>query len=545
MKLLNFIALASSLILFCSNNKIDDDKTESKKKKQPNIILIYADDMGRGMLSSWGQKHFTTPNIDKLVDGGMKFNHAYGSNFCAPARASLITGMHDCHTQNEYYTLTRPGIWLRDSKDVDINKIQEQIHEFAPPRENEVYLATVAKNAGYKTAQFGKLEWGFATTPERMENHGWDYHYGFYDHRRCHGFYPPFLFENGELIEIEGNTHADCAVTPKKESPENFKIRWDFTGKKQYSEYLVLDKMLEYMDENNPNKTDQPFFLYYPTQLPHGPVQVPEIDEELKNAEGLTSLEKEYATMIKIFDNTVGQIYAKCEELGILDNTIIILSSDNGHEVHYEEDGRTFRRKTKEGKAFDNITTKFYSDQANDVFDGNDGMAGLKRDNWEGGVRVPLIWYWKGKIKAGQTSNQLVNNYDIMNTMADLIGVDQVEGKDSFSYSKTLLKGKGQEKEYTVFASKLGPAIVTKEGWKLRYQIKDDVFQLYNINEDYREEKVLNDQHSEKVASLKSILLKECDGDYTNGGYPQFFEPDPVVRAQKAKKAAKKKKSKS
>lgn len=535
---------ATATIVAAADTQKSSNKQQTTTNEKPNIILIYADDLGRGMLSAWGQEHLTTPNIDKLADGGMRFSNAYGSNFCAPARASLLTGMHDCHAQGKYYTLTRAGLYVKEAEDVNLEEISSLIHAVAPVREGEVYLATVARDAGYNTATFGKLEWGFATTPERLKSHGWDYHYGYYDHRRCHGFYPPYLWENGQMVEIEGNTHIDCAKTLSVESEEHYKMRWDFTGKKQYSEHLFVAKMKEYIEKNNPEKTDKPFFIYFPTQLPHGPIQVPGIDPELKDNPHLTSFEKEYATMIKIMDNSVGQLYAKCEELGILDNTIFIFTGDNGHAVYAIEEGRTLSQTTLDGTPYDHVKTKFYSNVGNDVFDGNDGMAGLKRDNWEGGVRVPLIWYWKGKIRPGTESDQLVNNFDILNTVAELIGSEQVKGKDSHSYAKTLMTGKGEEKAYTVFSSKLGPAIVTKDGWKVRYQIDKDVFQLYNLTTDYREEKVLNEQYPEKLESLKATLLTECDGDFVNGGYPQFFEPDPVVRAaQEAKRAGKKKAS--
>ena len=520
---MNRIIQNIKLISICLLGLFASCGAKIEKPNQPNVVLIYADDLGRGMLSTYGQKYFSTPNIDKLADEGMKFYNSYGCQFCAPARASLMTGMHDCHIFDKNYVLTKSVIYHKASKDIDVNKISQSIHKLAPVRKGETYLGTVAQNAGYNTATFGKLGWGFSTSAERIKSHGWDYHYGYYDHGRCHGFYPPFLFDNGTLVELEGNTHVDCAKTDNQETPENYKKRWDFTGKKQYSEYVILDKMLKYMDRNNPQKTEKPFFIYYPTQLPHGPIQVPEIDSELKDNPNLTSYEKEYATMIKILDNSVGKIYNKCKQLGILDNTIFIFTGDNGHSVYTIQKGRTTGNKEMlDGTKYDNIKTKFYSNEGNDVFDGNDGMAGLKRDNWEGGVRVPLIWYWKDKILSGKESNQLVNNYDILNTIADLIEVKQHSEKDSHSYAQTLLTGKGKEKDYTVFSSKLGPAIVTKEGWKLRYQIKADVFQLYFLPEDYREEEVLNEKYPERVKELKAMLLKECDGDFKNGGYPKF-----------------------
>lgn len=503
-------------------------KAKEQAKKQPNIILIYGDDLGRGMLSTWGQKYFTTPNIDKLADGGMRFSNAYGCQFCAPARASLLTGMHDCHIADKNWILTRAGIYVKDAIDIDQEKIAAAIHKVAPPaKADDVFLATVAKKAGYTTAEFGKLEWGFATSTEKVKSHHWDYHFGYYDHARCHGFYPPFLWDNGKLVEITGNTHADCAKTNATETPEEYKKRWNMTGKLVYSEDIIVDKMLGFIDDNNPKKTEKPFFIYFPSQLPHGPISVPEIDAELKDNPNLTSFEKEYATMVKILDTSVGKIYAKLEELDILDNTIIIFTGDNGHEVYAVEEGRTANSKKKlTGGKYNNINEKFYSNVGNDVFDGNNGMAGLKRDNWEGGVRVPLIWYWKGKIMSGKESSQMVNNYDILNTVAELMGTENQDQKDSYSYAQTLLTGKGQEKKYNVFSSSLGPAIVSNDGWKLRYQMKDDIFQLYYLPEDYREEKILTEQHPGKVEKLKAILLKECDGDFKNGGYPRFYNPE-------------------
>lgn len=515
LKLMNIFVLSSLVAcpsIFSQGKKLD--------KTRPNIILIYADDMGRGMLSTYGQKYFTTPHIDKLAEEGMRFSRCYGCQYSAPARASLITGMHDCHYN--IWTLTRGGCYIKSISEINLEEIAAKIHaKSKPAKHGEVFLGTVAKRAGYTTAEFGKLEWGFATTAERIRSHGWDYHFGYYDHARCHGFYPPFLFENGKIVEIPGNTHVNAGKAPYPESPENYKKRWDMTGKQQYSEYIIRDKMLNFLEENNPKKTNKPLFIYYPTQLPHGPIQVPAIDPELFSKKELTSYEMEYATMIKILDNTVGAIYSKLEELDILNNTIIIFTGDNGHEVYAVQKGRTETgRKNLQGVRFNNVDEKYYSEVNGDIFDGNDGMAGLKLSNWEGGVRVPLIWYWKGKIKAGAKNDMLVANYDILNTIAELTGGKQVEGKDSRSYANSLLGKKYKERDYTVFSSTMGPAIVTKEGWKLRYHLGADVFQLYYLPDDYREEKVLNDRNPQMVEKLKAILLKECDDDFKNGRVP-------------------------
>ncbi|WP_111709780.1 sulfatase-like hydrolase/transferase [Lutibacter citreus] len=499
-----------------------------KTGNKPNIILIYADDLGRGMLGTYGQKYLTTPNIDKLASEGMRFNNVYGCMFCAPARASLISGMHDA--QQQQWSLTKGGIYIKPANEINLKEISEKIHKVSKPaKEGEVFLGTVAQKAGYVTAEIGKLEWGFATTPERVKSHGWDYHYGFYDHKRCHGFYPPFLFENGNLVEIPGNTHIDCAVTFESESEENYKARWNMDGKKVYSEDLFVEKALSFIESNNPKKTNKPFFIYYPTQLPHGPIAVSKVDAELKNNPNLTEFEKEYATMVKILDNSVGQIYKKLEELDILDNTIIIFTGDNGHEIYTRQKGKTEHgRATLTGGKFNDISTKFYSEVNGDIFDGNDGMAGLKRSNWEGGVRVPLFWYWKGKIKAGSVSNELVANYDLLNTISEITNGKTVLGKDSKSYLNTLFGGEKSVHDYTVYASKFGPAIVTKNGWKLRSLLRENIFQLYYLPDDYREENVLNEQNPEKVEELKKILLEKCDADFKNGGMPKFVNPEKI-----------------
>jgi arylsulfatase A-like enzyme len=318
--------------------------------------------------------------------------------------------MHDCRT--DQYNITQAGIYKKLDKGLTLDQIKNRIHKVAiQAKNNEVFLGEVAQKARYATAEFGKLEWGFATTPERIERHGWDYHYGYYDHQRCHGFYPPFLFENGKKVAIQGNTLGDCGKNPEGKSPENYKKRWDMTGKKMYSENSIMDKLLSYLDVQTKKKTDQPFFIFFPSQLPHGPIATPEVAAEFKNNPNLSELEKEYASMVKMLDTDVGRIYTKLEELGILDNTIIFFSADNGHELYYHQKDRTAKKHNlTTGQKYNNIKTKFYSNLDGDIFDGNNGMAGLKRSNWEGGVRVPLFWYWKGKIKSGTVSNQLVSN---------------------------------------------------------------------------------------------------------------------------------------
>ena len=482
----------------------------------PNVIFIYGDDLGRGMLSCYGQKHFETPNIDRLANEGVRFTQTYGCAFCAPARASLMTGLHDCHRGT--WTYTTGGIYSElSSGEMTLSQITELINTTglqAGP--DEVFLAQIAEEAGYVTGQIGKLEWGFATTGERIRRHGWQYHYGWYDHARCHGFYPPFLYENGAPTYIPGNTRADCGVHPETESPENAAIREDSVGKAVYSQDLFNDKIVEFLRMHK----DRPFFLYHPSQLPHGPIAVPEVHPGVRSRPELTRYEKEYASMVLRLDETVGIVLDELERLGIDDRTMVLFCSDNGHEVYAMQQGRTSgREESMRGEPFDEVRTKFYSETGGDVFDGNDGMAGLKWSSWEGGTRIPYLVRWPGMIEPGRVSDHMLTNYDFMPTLAELLAMALPQGRDGISFLPTLL-GRHEDQQrhpFVVYASGLGPALVTDDGWKLRYINSEDGFQLYFLEQDYREENDLAREYPDKVERLSGWLLDACDGDYRHG----------------------------
>ena len=507
------------IFLGCSN--AHSDKKQIGKKisegELPNVILIYADDLGRGLLSGEGQKIIKTPNIDRLADEGIRFENAYGCMFCAPSRASLLTGYHDCHgdkwkiSGGGAYKKISAGVMTPEEVETKLNEQQGQIPE------NEIFLAEVFKKAGYTTGEIGKLEWGFSATDKQMKRHGWDYYYGYLDHVRCHGFYPPFLFENGKLVKIEGNTRADCGKSIEKETDKTYKERWNMEGKAVYSQNIFLEKILGFIRENK----DRPFFLYHPTQLPHGPVSIPKVYDEFVNDSRLTQIEKEYASMVKMLDEHVGVIMNELKVLGIDKKTMVIFSSDNGHEIYYTQEGRILKpvRNMKTGEFFDNVDTKYYSELGGDVFDGNDGMAGVKRSNWEGGVRVPLIVRWPGKIKEGISSNALVTNYDLLSTMADLVNYKLPIKKDGISYLPELTGQDYKQHEYVVYSSFMGPALVTNDGWKLRYFASKNIFQLYYLPNDYREEHNLISEKKDKAEHLIEVLTKECNGELQNGWF--------------------------
>lgn len=480
-----------------------------------NVIFIYADDLGRGLLSHEGQNIIKTPNIDKLAENGVMFRNAYGCMLCAPARASLLTGYHDCH--QDKWQITEGGIYRKiSSGELSQEQVESKINSaLKAESDRDVFLPQVFKKAGYITAEFGKLEWGFSSSHKQMEHHGWDYYTGYLDHVQAHGFYPPFLFENRKLVPVEGNTRIDCGKSLEPETEKAYNDRWNMTGKKTYSQDLILEKILSFIRKHK----DQPFFLYHPTQLPHGPVSIPGIHPDFINDSRLTPVEKEYASMVKLLDDNVGIIMEELEKQNLLQNTIVIFSSDNGHEIYYAQKGRCEKpyRNMQTGLPFNNITDKFYSELGGDVFNGNDGMAGLKLSNWEGGVRVPLIVSWPGTIIPHESS-ALVANYDFINTFSDLLNTQIKLTKDGQSFLPALLnQGNVTVHKYVVFASYMGPSIVADDGWKLRYYIQENIFQLYYLPEDYREERDLITGNQEKFQELKSKLLNECNGNFQNG----------------------------
>lgn len=515
-KIYNIISVIQFIFLLSLQQAVAGTSADQgKPTRKPNVVYILADDLGIGLLSYFGQQVISTPNIDAIAGEGISYQKAYAGVFCAPSRASFLTGYNEVN--REKYKLTSSGIYtqLLGGKYTDA-EIQAATNRTIGQEADIDYLPHIFKKAGYVTGQVGKLEYGFVTTNQQLINHGWDYHFGYYDHTMCHGFYPPFLHENGKLIPIPGNTHADAAKTGEWGSdPDQERDRWDLNGKKVYSQDIFLGKILSFIRENK----DQPFFLYHPSQLPHGPVAIPSIAPEFAFRQDLTEIEKAYASMVKMLDDHVGIIVAELKKLGIYDNTIIVFSSDNGHELYYSFKDRIEKpyKDMVTGKLYDNLTDKFYSNTGGDIFNGNMGLAGLKRSNWEGGSRVPLFISWPKRINPGTTSAQLVTNYDFLATMAELLQVNTKDSKDGISYLSSW-KGKARaEREDILLVTPMGPSLIRKDGWKLRMHYHKNIFQLFNLQEDPQERKDLTEKHPDIVQSLKHEMLTQCHGDFKNG----------------------------
>ncbi len=479
--------------------------------EKPNVILIYADDLGIGMLGCYGQKVVTTPNIDRLAAEGMKFTNYYGGVLCAPARWTLLTGMHDGRRGGWDYN--KAGLPIeRDAGKISEEEFQQQFAAIKkssrPIAENEVFLAQVAQEAGYTTAQFGKIDDGFLTWPERVARYGWDHHVGYYDHVRAHGFYPPYLWKDGERFNLAGNEDPYCGkMTEKGDEPVG-------SGGETYSQDVFIEEILKFTREHK----NEPFFLYHSTQLPHGPVAIPELHPDFANRPGLTLAEKKYASMVKMLDDHVGLIMQQLKTLGLDKKTIVFFTSDNGHELYYGPKSAKFK-KLADGQIANLTDKKWRTSNGGDVFDGGGGRAGAKRSAYQGGMQCPMIVRWPGMIQPGTETDHLCAHYDFMATLADLLGEKIPEGKDSLSYLPTLLsRPQTAQHDYIIVNNgfdKMGrTALIAKDGWKLvEIDRKRDDFQLYNIKEDNEERHNLEASYPEVVSQLKSILLRELDSE--------------------------------
>ena len=490
---------------------IDDEAVRtSVSKTRPNVILIFADDLGPGMLGCYGQKVVKTPHIDRLASEGMRFTNYYGGVFCAPSRWTLLTGMHDGRIGGWRHSQAGLPI-LRDSGKVTEEEYQTRLAELKakahPIATNEVFLAQVAQQAGYKTAQFGKLDRGFLTWHERVQRFGWDFYEGYFDHQRCHGFYPPYLWRNGKRFDLPGNTLPDCGKTSEKgDEPVGY-------GGETYSQNVFIEDILKYLRAHK----DEPFFLYHPTQLPHGPVAIPELHPDFADHPTLTLAEKKYASMVKMLDDHVGLIMAELKALGIDDNTVVLFMSDNGHELYYGPKGDYKNHRLPTGERTNLTDKKWRTSEAGDVFDGAAGRAGLKRSAYQGGMQCPLIVRWPGKVSPRTTTALLTAHYDFLLTLADLVGVKAPAGKDGISYLPTLLgTGKQSLHDYVIvnnqFAHMGSSALISSDGFKLvEADRKNGNFQLYNIQKDNEERQELSADFPETVAELKSILKRELN----------------------------------
>lgn len=433
------------------------------KADQPNIIYIMADDLGYGDLGCYGQQKIKTPNIDKLAKEGMRFTQFYaGAPVCAPSRCVLMTGKHIGHAR------------VRGNAGKD-NPMPQTV------RAEDATVAEVLKRAGYTTALIGK--WGLSE--ENSEGHpnkkGFDHFFGYLNQHHAHNYYPEFLIRNESRVYLEN-------IVPGE---GDYGQGWA-TVRKQYSHDLMAEEALTWVEANKA----KPFFLYLAFTLPHannegtrgtGNGQEIPSNGQYENLDWKAS-DKGQAAMVTRLDADVGRFMDKLKKLGIDKKTLVIFTSDNGN---HKEGGND-----------------------PDFFDANGPLRGMKRDLYEGGIRVPFIARWPGKIKGGSTSEHIGYFGDFMATVAELSGGKAPEGLDSISFVPTLL-GKDKEQKqheylYWEFYEQGGKTAVRAGNWKaVRLGFGDAVpIELYDLSKDLGEENNVADKNPEVVAKMKEIFAK-------------------------------------
>ena len=457
------ILLPALLLLFTACQNQQKQKIEPQK---PNIVYILADDLGYGDLSCYGQELFSTPNIDKLAESGIKFTQHYsGSTVCAPSRSSLMTGQHTGHT------------FIRGNK--------EWKPEGQYPLEEEAFtLAEALQQAGYVTGAFGKWGLGFIETEGDPNNQGFDQFFGYNCQRLAHNYYPGHLWNNHEKVILEGNTG------------DKFE---------EYAADTIHQRALQFIEKNKGN----PFFLYYPSTIPHAELLLPE--KYIEKFRGRFLPENKYdgaepgdpgfregpygtqpeshaafAAMVTLLDKQVGEVVAKLKELGIYKNTLIIFTSDNGPHMEGGADP--------------------------DYFNSNGPLRGYKRDLYEGGIRVPMIAVWDDKIISGSETDHISAFWDVFPTLAEITGIEVPKNTDGISFLPTLLSENQKEHDYLYweFHEKGGRQAVRKGDWKLvKYNVlnpEKTTTELYDLSTDIGEENNVAEQYPETVEELSEIM---------------------------------------
>ncbi len=429
-------------------------KTEiqSLPSKQPNIIYILADDMGYGDVGVYGQNKIKTPNIDQLANDGMKFTQHYaGSTVCGPSRASLLTGLHSGHSP-----IRGNPKWTNSGQPVDL-------------KPDDITLAEMLKANGYNTAAIGK--WGLAESddPELKSmplQQGFDYFFGLKTHTEAHHYYWHRLFENNQPFILKDNDYMN--------------------NKGVYTHDLFTSKAIDYVKQQ---KQDKPFFLYLAYTIPHLAMTVPEDSKKqylaLNWPKRMMNTQKHYrndeegnttyAGMVSRMDRDIGSLLSVLKEQGFTDNTLVIFTSDNGHEYD-----RGF-------------------------FNSNGEFKGRKRDLYEGGIRIPFIAKWPEKIKKATTSAHVSAFWDMMPTFCELAGGNSCPKTDGISMVNELTNAGKQQKHdalYWEFNEAKGPLQALREGdWKLVKRYKKQV-ELYNLALDKGELYNVAQQHPEVVSRL-------------------------------------------
>jgi uncharacterized sulfatase len=392
-----------SLLLHTSLAQAENQRSDTAIR--PNIILIVADDLGFANLGCYGQQYIQTPALDQMAKEGLRFTHFYaGASLCLPARCSLMTGLHTGHSRC---------------------RVNGGGGKHPPIHEEDTTLSTMLKAAGYETGMTGKWALGDHYVgcvvehqnndgPGALYKHGWDYYFGEPNQTYNHRYYPPQLYRYDPHGWIGERTEGRRLDVVKLNNAANGK------SGTQYSHDLLVENALAFIEAVH----DEPFFLYVPFTVPHSDFVVPEL-ESYAERQPWPDKAKVFASMISRMDRDVGRIIELLESLDIDEETLVIFTSDNGGLPSHDA-----------------------------MFDNNGLLEGFKGSLTEGGLRVPCIAHWPGRIRPGRESDEKLAFWDFMPTLAELAGIEPPAPIDGASFVPTLLdSGRQEHHRYLFFGS--------------------------------------------------------------------------------------------
>lgn len=485
-------AAAAATACGCSNS---DNGTQT----QPNIVYLMFDDLGYGDLGCYGQEKIETPNIDALASAGIIFTDMYSAApLSAPSRCCTMTGKHMGHSQIRHNDERVPYMAEYGFNTVFLNPDQQGQY---PMSSDTKTIAHMMQDAGYKTAMVGKWGLGYpgsGSTPNEM---GFDYFYGFNCQALAHSYYPTHLWENDKEIEIDNPFVMQGEKLPADLDSLAIESYARYEGK-YYSCDLMYDKLENFIVEN----ASSPFFAMWTTTVPHSAVQAPldevmyyvdKLGDEAPLTNGGNYLPRRYphatyAAMVTHIDTQVGKLVNKLKELGVWENTIFIVTSDNGpacngnSPLEYFQSGGPFKCCKGWGKS----------------------------SLHEGGIRMPFVACWSGHIKAGSKTDHIACFADLMPTLAEISGADAPEN-DGISFLPTLVGKSRKQVEhealYWEFPGAKGWLAVRIGQWKgllQKAEDEDSVMELYNIVEDPQETTDLAAEHPEILEQMWKVIAE-------------------------------------
>jgi len=450
--------------------------------RKPNIVLILADDLGYAEIGSYGQTKIHTPNLDALARAGVRFTQHYsGSPVCAPSRDVLLTGLHTGHA------------YIRDND--EMGERGDVWHDLAlegqrPILPGTVTLATVLKQAGYATAAVGKWGLGGPASTGEPNRHGFDLFFGYLCQRVAHNYYPAYLWRNTTKVPLDNPGIYPHEKLPAGLDPDD-PASYARYGGKQYSLDLMGEEARSFIRSNK----DRPFLLYFAPTAPHVSLQVPE--DSLKEYAGVLpdapylgnksylpnrTPHATYAAMVTRLDREVGRIIATLRELGLERDTLVVFTSDNGPTIDV-------------GGA----DSKF--------FDSARPFRGLKTMLYEGGIRVPMLAAWPGRIPAGTTSDYPSAFQDYLPTFASVAGVAPPKDVDGVSLLAAM-EGRtaavpAREYLYWEFS---GRQAVRTGDWKAVRTAATGAFELHNLRSNVGEQQNVATANPAVVSRIESIM---------------------------------------